>query len=104
MEEASRIFSNPINKSLASGCIVFVFSLAILPKVKPKFIMTLNEKNKYVVDHFRLVIFSVLLGATMSLCVFLWLYQGQIIEEKNDDTKPEEQVAKMSFPRFGISF
>lgn len=102
MEEASRILSNPINTSLASGGVVFLFALAILPKVEPKFIMTLNEKNKPVVDYFRLVIFSVLVGASMSICVFLWLYKGQVVEKMKGEEKHD--VAKMSFPRFGLSF
>ncbi len=103
MEEASRILSDPINTSLASGGVVFLFALAILPKVKPKFIMTLNEKNKPEINSFRLVIFSVLLGASMSIFVFLWLYQGQIVEKMKGGEKQDGGV-KMSFPRFGISF
>jgi hypothetical protein len=115
MEKISRIFSSDINTSLASGTIVFVFSLAIVPKLKPKFILTLNEKNKLVIDYFKVVIFSVLLGASMSICVFLWMYQGRVVERvKNEDAHHEgeqqggelvqKEPAKMSFPRFGISF
>ena len=151
MEEVSRIFNSDINTSLASGTIVFVFSLAIVPKLKPKFILTINEKNKLVIDYFKLVIFSVLLGASMSICVFLWMYQGRVVEKiKDEDSNfrtrkvgqhqpgrnqardhthkagedthqaredthqagdhthqagdEQAQGAKMSFPRFGISF
>jgi hypothetical protein len=108
MEEISRIFSNDINTSLASGTIVFVFSLAIVPKLKPKFVLTLNEKHKPVIDYFKVVIFSVLLAASTSICVFLLMYQGRVVEEKmrsEDDKGVEpEKLIKMSFPRFGISF
>jgi hypothetical protein len=101
MEEISRIFSNDINTSLASGCIVFVFSLAIIPKLKPKFLLTLNNKHKPVIDYFKVIIFSVLLGASMSICVFLWTHKVQVVEKIKVEDK---EVVNMSFPRFGISF
>lgn len=108
MEEISRIFSSDINTSLASGCVVFIFSLAIVPKLKPKFVLTLNEKHKPVIDYFKVVIFSVLLAASTSICVFLWMYQGRVVENKirseDDKGAPPEEPVKMSFPRFGISF
>ena len=99
MEKASRILDDPINLSLASGSVVIIFSLIILPKVRPEFITTLDNKNKPVIDHFRLVIFSVLLGASMAICVLLYVNQGRIIEESG-----ESKSIVMPFPRFGISF
>lgn len=98
-EEVSRIFSNPINTSLASGCIVFIFSLAILPKIRPKFILKLNEKRQHVIDTYKMTIFSVLLGCSMAICVFLVVYKTPVIEAVEVVKPPSQPVI-----RSGISY
>jgi drug/metabolite transporter (DMT)-like permease len=85
-EEMSRILSNPINTSILSGSVVFILSFCFLQRTRPEFIITLDENNKPVIDYFKLVIISMLLGCGTAVCIFLAIYnKNPIIEKSHND-------------------
>lgn len=85
-EEMSRILSNPINKSILSGSVVFILSFSFLQRTRPEFIITLDENNKPVIDYFKVLITSLLLGCGTALCIFIVIYnKNPIIEHSHND-------------------
>ncbi len=61
----------PINVSIFSGVLSFVIASAMLIIIKPNIITKVNDDYKTVVNWPRLLLVSIILGLTASVCVFL---------------------------------
>ena len=71
---------DPINFSLVSGAIMFVASTIAMYALKPSSVMKVDRHNRSVIDRMRLFIVSILIGSATSICVFLYMYKGSVIE------------------------
>jgi len=72
--------NDPIILSLAIGTLALVISIITLALSKPKMVQKVSEDNQKKLDWFKLIIVSILINITVSICTFLLLVQDRTVE------------------------
>ena len=75
------------NKCLLAGCVSFVLCVIFLIGSKPNIVMKESDDCERVIDVFRVIIISLMIGVWMCLSLLIWFYNGVDVFRIKVDSK-----------------
>lgn len=78
-----QIPTDPVILSIICGTIALVVSMLVLGIAKPNMVTKLSDSGKKKIDWFKMIMISIMIDISVSICTFLVLVKDRKIEYKS---------------------